>query len=208
VATLPFRMKPEWQAFGRAFGSVTLAAQDFGANSRSSANDFPEMPRNPKYPLAPVREHRDRKVDAATAELGDAVRARELADDAKRAAERHREEAEARAAAVRSDEAERLARGELRAADLARAQAWEYGARAEITDLAQAVDRAGASLDATREAEGAARAVLAEKKADLDVVVKDQARFDDEARRARDAAEEEAAEEVFLARTFANGREG
>lgn len=160
----------------------------------------PEMPRNPKYPLTPLREHRDRKVEAATAELGGAVRAREAADESKRAAERTRQEAEARAAAVRNEEAERLGRGELRAGDLARAQAWEYAAHAEMTDLTHAVDRAAGHVDATREAEGAARAALAQDKADRDVVVKDQARFDHQALRVRDAAEEEAAEEVFAAR--------
>jgi hypothetical protein len=162
--------------------------------------------RNSKYPLAPVREHRDRKVDAATAELGDAVRAREAAYAEKLAAERRRAEAEARAAAVREDEAGRLARGELRAVDLACAQAWEYGARAEIADLAQAVEHADGRLEATRDAEGAFRTALAERKADLDVVVKDQARFDDRTRRAREAADEEAAEEVFFARR--SDREG
>ena len=166
------------------------------------------MPQIPKYPLTPVREDRDRKVDAATAELGGSVRAREVADAEKRAAERRREEAEARVAAVRHDEAERLARGELRVADLARGQAWEHGARAEIAVLAQAVERADGRLEATRDTEGVARAALAQKKADLDVIAKDQARFDDEARRAREAADEEAADEVSLARRFAKGKEG
>lgn len=165
------------------------------------------MPRNPKYPLTSLREHRDRKVDAATAELGGAVRLREAADEAKRAAERDREQAETRAAAVRNDEAERLARGELRADDLARAQAWEYAARAEITDLTQAIDRAARHLDATRDAEGVARATLAQEKADLDVVAKDQARFDEQALRARNAAEELEAEEVFAAGSSAKGRQ-
>ena len=158
------------------------------------------MPRTPKYPLTPLREHRDRNVDAATAELGDAIRARETADAARRAAERERQEAESRAAAVRSEETERLGRGELRAADLAHGQAWEYGARAEIADLAHAVDRADGHLATACDIEGAARAALAGKKADLDVVVKDEARFDDRARRARDAAEEQAADEAFAAR--------
>jgi len=157
------------------------------------------MPRNPKYPLAPLREHRDRKVEAAMAELGGAVRTREGADEAKRAAERERLAAEARAGAVRANEAARLARGELRAGDLAHGQAWEYGARSQIAELADAEGRAAERLTAARAAEGAARRELAQKKADLDVVAKDQGRFDDKVRRTRDAAEEEAAEEVFLA---------
>lgn len=158
------------------------------------------MPRNPKYPLEPLREHRDRKVDAATAELGDAVRARESAAHVKRRAEEARREAEARAAAVRDDEAQKLANGELRVADLARAQAWEHAASAEIDDLERAIDRADGNLAAAHDAEAQARAELAQKKADLDVVTKDQARFAAGVRRAREGAEEEAADEAFAAR--------
>src|SRR5262245_29059751 len=40
------------------------------------------MPRPPKYPLEPLLEHRERKVDDATAELGGAVRHREDAEAA------------------------------------------------------------------------------------------------------------------------------
>lgn len=158
------------------------------------------MPRNPKYPLEPLREHRDRKVDAATSQLGDAVRAREAAADARKRAEHNRLGAEARAAVIRQDEADRLANGELRAADLARAQAWEHAASAEAAELARAVGHADDRLSAAHQGEVAARTDLAQKKADLDVVAKDEARFDAGIRRARDAAEEEAADEAFAAR--------
>jgi hypothetical protein len=158
------------------------------------------MPRNPKYPLEPLREHRDRKVDAATAQLGDAVRARESAADAKRRAEQERADVRARAAAVRADEAQRLASGTLQVADLARAQAWEHGASAELDDLGRAIARADSNLGAACAAEIAARVDLAQKKADLDVVAKDEARFTLGVRRAREASEEEAADEAFAAR--------
>ncbi len=158
------------------------------------------MPRNPKYPLEPLREHRDRHVDAATVQLGDAVRAREAADEARRRAEDERRAAEARAARLREEEAARLASGELCVADLARAEAWEHAAGAELDALGHAVARATNTLAAAHDAEAQARAALAQKKADLDVVVKDQARFDAGARKVREAAEEEAAEEAFAAR--------
>lgn len=160
----------------------------------------PRMPRNPKYPLEPLREHRDRKVELATAQLGEAVRSREAADDAKRRAEQERVEAAARAAAVRDDEAARLANGELRVADLARAQAWEHATSAEMANLEHAVDRADTEVGAARDREAGARTELAQKKADLDVVAKDRARFDAGVRRAQDANEEESAEEAFAAR--------
>ena len=158
------------------------------------------MPRNPKYPLEPLREHRNRKVEHATAELGEAVRAREAADDAKRRAEQERAEALAHAATVRDAESGRLANGELRVGDLVRAQAWEHAVSVELGERDHTVARAGAELGSAREREAGARRELAQKKADLDVVAKDEARFDADARRARDASEEEAADEAFAAR--------
>ena len=163
------------------------------------------MPRN-KYPLTALKEHRDRKVDSATAELGEAVRAREAAEEAKRAAERERIAAEERAQRVRDAEAQRLARGELRAADLARASAWEFSAKQEISELARVVDTAETRAGEMRGAEVEARTNLASKKADADVVKKDQSRFDDRVKKAQNAAEEEAAEEVYLARHVAEGQ--
>ena len=158
------------------------------------------MPRNPKYPLEPLREHRDRKVEHATAELGEAVRAREAADEAKRRADQDRAETLAHAATVRDDETGRLANGELRVADLARAQAWEHAVSVELGDRDRTVSRAAGELGSAQQREAGARRELAQKKADLDVVAKDEARFDADARRVRDASEEEAADEVFAAR--------
>jgi 23S rRNA U2552 (ribose-2'-O)-methylase RlmE/FtsJ len=158
------------------------------------------MPRPPTYPLLPLREHRDREVEATTVELAVAVRAREAAEEAGRRAERERAEAEVRAASVRGDEASRLARGELRASDLVMADAWEQAARAEQADRVRAVERAQTALAAARDAEGEARAKLAQKMADREVVAKDEARFGERAQKARDAAEEEAADELFAVR--------
>ena len=152
---------------------------------------------SPKYPLKPLLEHRERKVDDATAELGGAVRAREDADAARARAEVQRREAEERAARVRAEEAERLDRGELSVADLARGQAWEVGARAQIGRLTAAVEVAEARVDEARSEEAEARVELARKMADRDVVAKDHARFEDRRKKQGLAAEEEAAEEAF-----------
>ena len=152
---------------------------------------------SPKYPLKPLLEHRERKVDDATAELGGAVRARETADAGRARAETERRAAEERAARVRAEEAERLARGELRAADSARGQAWEIGASAEIGQLTRAVEVAEQKVEQARGDEAEARVELARKMADCDVVVKDEARFADRLKNRALAAEEEAAEEAF-----------
>lgn len=155
------------------------------------------VPRPPKYPLEPLLEHRERRVEDATAELGDAVRARETAEAAKARAEAERQAEEERAARTRAAEANLLAKGELRAVDLARAQAWEHAERARLADLAAAEGRAASAVDAARGAEQDARATLAQKKADRDVVAKDEARFVDARKREQEAREEEAAEEAW-----------
>lgn len=158
------------------------------------------MPRNPKYPLEALREHRARGVDAATAELGAAVRAREVAEAAKLRAEEERARAEARARAVRENEAVRLRNGELKVVDLVRAGDWDKGAQHEIAELSRAVDRAEMRASEARAAERTARDELARRKADRDVVAKDEARFVERLVRDREAAEEDAADEVFAAR--------
>lgn len=158
------------------------------------------MPRPPKYPLEPLLEHRERKVDDATAELGSKVAAREAAEAARVRAERARREAEERAAAVRAEEAAKLAGGELRAVDLARKEAWEAAVRSEMSELTRTVDHAGAQAAAACTDEANARRALAREKADHDVVAKDKGRFDDARRRAVEAAEEENAEEAWRRR--------
>lgn len=152
---------------------------------------------SPKYPLRPLLEHRARKVDDATAELGAAVRAREAAEDARARAEAVRREEEERAARIEAEEVERLGRGELRAIDLARGQAWHVAAQARIGELAQAASAADRKASAAREGEAGARADLAQTMADRDVVAKDEARFRERANRRALLAEEEAAEEVY-----------
>lgn len=152
---------------------------------------------SPKYPLKPLLEHRERMVDDATASLGQAVRTRETAEQARLRAEAAKREAEERAARVKAEEAERLARGELRVVDLARGEAWEIGARAEIGKLASAASSAEEHALRAHEEEADARGELARKLADRDVVVKDEARFGERLKKRAIAAEEEAAEEAF-----------
>lgn len=152
---------------------------------------------SPKYPLKPLLEHRERAATDAKAELGNAVRRREAADAARARTELARRSAEESAAAVRADEAERLLRGELRVADLARGASWEIGATAHIADLTRAVEVAEHQVSEARSGEENSRLALAQKLADRDVVAKDQSRFDERNRKRAGVAEEEAAEEAF-----------
>ena len=157
------------------------------------------MPR-PKYPLQPLLEHRSRKVDAATAELADAIRAHDAAETARACAEQARDGAEAEARAIQDAEAGRLARGELRAVDLARGQAWESATRGAIERLADAADEAGRKAERAEDAEEGARAALAGAMAQRDVVARDRTRFEAAATRAEQARDEEAAEEASARR--------
>ncbi len=163
------------------------------------------MPRNPKYPLEPLREHRDRAVEAATTELGDAVRARESADEAKARAERERREEAVKVDAVKAEEQKRLSGGELRAVDLARAEAWGYATSRKSDRLMRAVARTEEELTAALEAEALARGLLAQKKAERDVIAKDEGKFVESVARSREAAEEEQAEDVVAARRKERG---
>lgn len=164
------------------------------------------MPRTSKYPLTVLREHRDRAAQAATADLAHAVRAREAAEDAKRRADRAKNDAELRAAEVRREEMGRLMQGTLRVEDLSHAEAWEHAIRGEIAALVQAVADADRELSSAHAAEQLARNELAQRQAELEAVQKDEARFEERARRLGEARAEDEAEEVFQARSFENGR--
>lgn len=151
---------------------------------------------SPKYPRKSLLDHRERKVDDAKAELGVAVRAREAADAARNRAKSERQAEAERAARIRHEEALRLGRGELRAADLAHAHTWEIGARAQMHALERAVDVATQSAERARADEQGARTELGQKMADRDVVTKDKARFEEHLKKRAEHAEEEAAEEA------------
>jgi hypothetical protein len=151
----------------------------------------------PKYPLEPLLEHRERKVVDATAELGRSISAREAAERARELAEARRRDAEERAAHVKAAESGRLARGELRAVDLARADSWEIDARAGIGQLTRAVDAADQGVREAAGLEAKARGQLAERLVERDIVAKDEVRFAAKETKRVVAAEEEAADEAF-----------
>jgi len=152
---------------------------------------------SPKYPLQPLLEHRERAVDDRTAELGGAVRTRETAEHRSLDAAAAQQAAEASAAATRAKEQEMLGAGVLRAGDLARGQAWEIGAQAQIADLARVTASAEAKADEARRGENDARQGLAHAMADRDVVIKDEARFQQKVAKKQASAEEEQAEEAY-----------
>jgi colicin import membrane protein len=162
----------------------------------SALNCLARMKR-PQYPLEPLADVRERQVDDAVRGLAAAVAQRESAARRARAVEQAAATHAASAEAVKRVEREALERGELTAADLARAHAWELRAQAEHAVLAAEQERARGAEHAASDAEGQSRDELARRRADADVVAKDRARWEAGQRKRADAREEEAMAEAF-----------
>jgi hypothetical protein len=152
---------------------------------------------SPKYPLASLAQLRDQEVDQAANELASRVKASEIAERARQAAERKLDLHDESAARVRAAEDDALARGVLRAADLARADAWETRAALESRALATEVARGRMSEDQARKNELGAQAQLASRQAASQVVAKDRARWIEGERRSAEARDEEASSEAW-----------
>jgi hypothetical protein len=156
--------------------------------------------RRQRYPLEPLGTLRDAAVDAAVRGLAGAVRARAVAEDARRAMQERQDAHDREAARVRSVEAEALARGELRAGDLASAGAWELRVAVDGSTLAADVERARKAEAAAQAAQDTAKGTVAARQADARVVEKDEERWE-QARRAKgEAREEEEAAEAYRPR--------
>jgi hypothetical protein len=150
-----------------------------------------------KYPLDPLAKLREQHVDAATRELADAVRAREAAERRARAAKEEQEQAEARARAVQAAEQAKLERGELKVADLMRADAWGVAVAEEKRRLDADVERATTAASEARAGEAERRTVVAARKADAEVIEKDRAKWTEQARKDALVREEEEAGEAW-----------
>ena len=151
----------------------------------------------PKYPLSPLGALRNKRVDDAAHDLATKTRARTAAERAHQLAQENLDRHGAAAALVRESEAGALARGDLRVADLARADAWEVRIGAEDVALASQVERTRANEAAALEGEQRTRALLTSRRADADVVTKDRARWSDRLRKRVEARDEEAAVEAW-----------
>jgi hypothetical protein len=133
--------------------------------------------RAPRYPLEPLVKLREDQVDAAVRGLASAVAKRDAAEQERLAAEARRAAHQATATGVRVAEGAALARGELSAADLARANAWEVRITSEHQALVSELERVAAAEARAREAEDNARGEVAQREAGAQVVATDQARW-------------------------------
>ena len=154
------------------------------------------MPK-PVYPRKSVLEHRERIADGAVEALARGVRERESVEREKAQAEADRIRTLTAAEELRENERAALARGELKASDLAQKGAWEMRAEAEARAMDLRVAETEKKLHDAVRAEAVALTVVANKKADADVLVKDRERFHAEAQKRADASEEEAAVEAY-----------
>jgi hypothetical protein len=157
--------------------------------------DAPMRP--PKYPLESLHRLRSRQVDQAAGELARAARGRESAERARAAADRAQEAHRRAAAGVRQTEQSALEAGELRASDLAIADAYDARVRAEDEALGAQVGSAAARESEARVAEGLSRERLSLRARDAELVGKHHETWRDAQRKNAEARDEEAAFEAW-----------
>lgn len=152
---------------------------------------------SPKYPLEGAAQAREAKVEQAARDLAAAVRARRTADEARLGAERRRDRHESLTARVKSTELDALTRGELRVSDLRRVQEWASSTATEGLRLQREVEKACAEARRAAEAEDEARAHLAARKKEAEVIARNRALWQGTRRRVFEAREEEASLEAW-----------
>jgi hypothetical protein len=157
--------------------------------------------RPPKYPLEPLVELRDKRVDEAASDLAVAARDRDAAERKRLASEQRRTAHAAAAERVRGAEAEALARGDLNVAHLAHADAWEARIALEREALTSDVERARAETASACVAEARALEDVVSRKTEAQVVAKDRARWGEVERRRAEARDEEASSEAWRPRS-------
>jgi hypothetical protein len=162
----------------------------------TNALGFGRAMRPPKYPLEPLAALREKKVEGAIGELAAARRASDSAERDRLASEQKGRAHDAAAGRVRGAELEALCRGDLRVADLARADGWEARIAAERRALEGELERARASEAGARAEEGRAVERLASRRAEAQVVDDDRARWQEAARKRGEARDEQAASEA------------
>ncbi len=159
-----------------------------------------------KYPLEPLKRVRAEKVDRKARAVSQAVVRAERALGEVEQRERAKRELEASLAATARTERDRLEKGELTAADLARGAAWGIASDMQKKAHERATDEARASLvRAQREAEQE-RAGLSVAQAEAKVVEKHHGAWQKARQAEAIAADEESAEEAHLGGSKGRGR--
>jgi hypothetical protein len=151
-----------------------------------------------KYPLDPLRRVREENVDRKVHALSASLRHVETARDHAERSERRKLDLESALATTAAKEQQRLTRGELTAADLARGAAWNLASEIDRAEKARALEQARAERAAAEAHAGERKRDLADARASADLVDK----HHDGWQRARtaesEARDEEDAEQAHL----------
>jgi hypothetical protein len=151
-----------------------------------------------KYPLDPLRRVREENVDREVRALSESLRHVDAARDKAERAEQRKRDLDSALAATAAKEEQRLTRGELTAADLARGAAWTLASDIERADHARAVQetRSGQREAETRAAERKRDLLSAKTSAEL--VTKHHEQWRQQQTAASEARDEEDAEQLHL----------
>jgi hypothetical protein len=153
-----------------------------------------------KYPLDPLKRVRAEKVDQRARALSGAMRELEAARVEVEKKTRTKEHLDESLNATARSERERLERGELTAADLARGAAWNVSADLLRAQASRAVDEAKKDHAQARTLAERERATLATLQAEAKVVDKHHEKWRAARAAADQSRDEESAEEAHLAR--------
>jgi hypothetical protein len=159
-----------------------------------------------KYPLDPLKRVRAENVDRGARSLSEALRKAEAASIEVERATQAKEQLDRAVNATARAERERLERGELTAADLARGAAWGLSADLRRNEKARAVDDAQKENARARAGAEKERSGLAAAQAEAKVVEKHHQRWSAVRDAADMARDEESAEEAHLARPKGGAR--
>jgi hypothetical protein len=158
-----------------------------------------------RYPLDALQKVRKAEVDARStlvaAEVEKTERARHGVVGARTARERAEQAAESLAAGERA----RVDGGVATAGDLQALAAWHAAESARLAELREKERRMAEALVVQKRAEDGARNELAMAEAEHKAVERHHDRWDSDRARERDLAEEEAAEDVHMARRARDG---
>ncbi len=159
-----------------------------------------------KYPLDPLKRVRADQVDQKTRSLSDALRKAEATGSEVERKTRAKEQLDRAVSATARGEHERLERGELTAADLARGAAWGLSAGLARREMARALDEAQKEDAQARTIAEKERSSLATAQAEAKVVEKHHEKWRAVREAADIARDEESAEEAYLARPKGGAR--
>lgn len=160
-----------------------------------------------RYPLWALRQLREAELERVAERSRECHRALQEAELRAAEAVVARDRALQAQGVERAQVAERLAKGLLRVADLAQADAWEGAARRARTILSTARDRREEEAEAARGQVARSQRDLAATWGQAELVVRDEAAWQAESSRQRLRREDEEAEESWVGRRATVGRD-